>query len=348
MSHDPIVERIAGFQRSFVAISPEELLITSHYVLHTHQFSERCEQPYTTPYLYIHSAQKGSGKTLLGNDILGCLCRNFQAVNNVTPATLFRLTEARCTLAIDEVDILFDGTKSNDDLVSVLNTGYRKGGYVPRADSKAEDGVRRYSTFGPKILIGIDNGKMKDTTRERCIPIHMHRATDEERKTVQPFYHYKVEDEIESLNAEIYNWSFEHTKGMREYEPEVIESLSPRQWEIVMPLLQVARVTGYEAEMREAIEKVFEDQIAPENSVEIDMLVTLQTMFEANGDRIASADVLAELHKDNRFKGWNGKMLGGKLAPFGIKIKPLRLRGEVCRGIMLSDCVDAFERYLGE
>src|SRR5690349_3565226 len=126
---------------------------------------------------------------------MGALCRNFEAVNNVTPAMLFRLTNMRATIAIDEVDMLFAGNRSDDDLVSVLNTGYRQGGYVPRADPKAEDGITRYHTFSPKILIGIDSGTMKDTTRDRCIPINMQRATEEERRTVQPFYSYKVEEE---------------------------------------------------------------------------------------------------------------------------------------------------------
>lgn len=345
-----LIARISQFIRRYVSLPEHELSIVSHYVLHTHQFSERCQSPYTTPYLFVNSAQKGSGKTLLGIDILGALCRNFEAVNNVTPATLFRLTEMRATIGIDEVDMLFGGNRSDDDLVSVLNTGYRKGGYVPRVDAKSEDGVHRYSTFSPKILIGIDSGMMKDTTRDRCIPINMARATESERESVQPFYHYKVEDELETLAAEIWEWSYENTEGMRDYEPTPIDSLSPRQWEICQPLLQIAHVTGQEKELRAAIAGVFDKSVVSEDSPEVDMLVTLRDMFDEHGDKVAAAAVLARLQLDPRFRHWSGKMLANKLAPYGIRVKPVSfpapISPRVQRGIVRGECLDTFTRYL--
>lgn len=345
-----ILDKIKGFIRRFVVAPDAHLEILGHYVLHTHQFSERCQQPYTTPYLFVHSAQKGSGKTLLGIDLMTQLCRNFEAVNNLTPATLFRLAALRATIGIDEVDMLFSGNRSDDDIVSVLNTGYRKGGYVPRADAKEPDGVKRYSTFSPKILIGIDSGTMKDTTRDRCIPIHMERATDEERKTVQPFYSYKVEDEIEDLMCEIRRWSLDNTVGMRDYEPAPIPELTPRQWEVSMPLVQVAKATGREKQLREAIASVFAAVVETEDTPEITMLMTLRDMFEEGSEKLQSSDILNRLQtEDPRFRQWSGKMLGGKLATFGIRIKPVRFgsgRGAVQRGVVKGDCLDAFARYL--
>lgn len=343
----PILATIREFISRYVVLPASELEVVSHYVLHTHQFSERCQAPYTTPYLFVNSAQKGSGKTTLGIDILGALCRNFESVTNVTPATLFRLTEMRATIGIDEVDMLFSGSRSDDDLVSVLNSGYRKGGYVPRADMKAEDGVRRYSTFAPKILIGIDSGTMKDTTRDRCIPINMRRATADERATVSPFYHYKVEDELEAIGQEIYDWSFANTVGMRDYEPTEIDGMSSRQWEVCAPLIQVARVTGREAEMREALSAIYAANIVSEDTPEMDMLTTMRDMFEENGDKLRSADILARLQLDPRFKGWSGKMLAVRLAPFGIRVKAIRFSpSEVQRGVAKGECVDVFARYL--
>lgn len=342
-----LIDRISGFIRRYVSLPAHELEVVSHYVLHTHQFSERCQTPYTTPYLFVNSAQKGAGKSMLGIDILGALCRNFEAVNNVTPATLFRLAEMSATIGIDEVDMLFSGNRSDDTLVSVLNTGYRKGNYVPRADAGAEDGVRRYSTFSPKILIGIDSGTMKDTTRDRCIPITMKRVTEEERATIQPFYGYKVVDEVAQLWDDMRAWSLTNTVGMRDYDPAPVESLSPRQWEVCVSLVQVAKATGREKELRAALTAIFGSLIEAENSPEIEMLLTLREMFEEEGDKVRSADLLLRLQLDPRFKHWSGKMIGVKLAPFGIRIKPVRLGpGEVQRGIIKGDCVDAFARYL--
>lgn len=342
-----LVETIKAFIRRYVVLTPEQLEVCGHYVLLTHQFSERCQTPYTVPYLFINSAQKGSGKTLLGIDLMGALCRNFEAVNNLTPATLFRLTALRATIGIDEVDMLFSGNRSDDDLVSVLNTGYRNGGYVPRADSKEPDGVKRYPTFSPKILIGIDSGTMKDTTRDRCIPINMQRATDDERLTVSPFYSYKVTEELAALGEEIWQWSFDHTVGLRDYEPEPIPGLSPRQWEVSAPLIQVAAKTGREKELRTAIKSIYDSVVETEDTPEIVMLMTLRDMFEENGDKVRSSDLLSRLQADDpRFNNWSGKMLGTKLAPFGIRIKPVRFPDKVSRGIMEGDCLHVFARYL--
>lgn len=344
-----VIDKVKNLIRRYVVLSDDQLEVCSHYVLLTHQFSERCQTPFTVPYLFINSAQKGSGKTLLGIDLMGALCRNFEAVNNLTPATLFRLTALSATIGIDEVDMLFSGNRSDDDLVSVLNTGYRQGGYVPRADPKAEDGVRRYSTFSPKILIGIDSGTMKDTTRDRCIPITMARATTEERATVQPFYSYKVTEELATLGEELWSWSFENTVGLRDYEPEPIEGLSPRQWEVSAPLIQVAAKTGREKELRAAIKSIFDAMVQVDDTPEIEMLMTLRDMFEESGDKVRSADLLARLKQDPRFNHWSGKMLGTKLAPFGIRIKPVRFSpSEVQRAIVKGECIHVFARYLGD
>lgn len=344
---DSVLQKVKSFIRRYVVLTDHQLEVCAHYVLLTHQFSPRCQTPYTVPYLFVNSAQKGSGKTLLGIDLMGALCRNFEAVNNLTPATLFRLTALRATIGIDEVDMLFSGNRSDDDLVSVLNTGYRQGGYVPRADTKEPDGVKRYSTFSPKILIGIDSGTMKDTTRDRCIPITMERATDEERKTVQPYYSYKVQEELEALGEEVWQWSFDHTEGLRDYEPEPIGGLSPRQWEVSAPLVQVAAKTGREKELRAAITAIFASLIETEDTPEIEMLMALRDMFDENGDKVRSSDLLARLQQDARFRHWTGKMLGTKLAPFGIRIKPVRFSpSEVQRGIVKGECLHVFARYL--
>lgn len=344
-----VIDKVKALIRRYVVLTDAQLEVCGHYVLLTHQFSERCQTPFTVPYLFINSAQKGSGKTLLGIDLMGALCRNFEAVNNITPATLFRLTQMRATIGIDEVDMLFAGNRSDDDIVSVLNTGYRQGGYVPRADPKAEDGVTRYSTFSPKLLIGIDSGTMKDTTRDRCIPINMARATEAERETVQPFYSYKVTEELAALAVEMWDWSLANTVGLRDYEPDPIEGLSPRQWEVSAPLIQVAAKTGREKELRAAIKHIFEEMIQVDDTPEIEMLMTLRDMFEENGDKVRSADLLNRLKEDPRFRHWTGKMLGTRLAPFGIRVKPVRFSpSEVQRAIVKGECLHVFARYLGD
>jgi len=342
----PLVAEIMELISRYVTLPREELLICAHYVLHTHQFSERCQNPVITPYLYVFSAEKRSGKTRLGIEILGCLCRNFEGVNNITSATMFRLASTRCTLAIDEVDTYFTGTKSNDDTVGTMNTGYRLGGYVPRFDPKKGE-IVQFSTFCPKIFVGIDNGLMKDTTRDRCIPIHMHRQTQEESAKTQPFYHYRIENELADLNGRIYDWSLENTEGMRDYDPEPIPSIADndRQVEVSVPLLQVAKKTGYEKEMREAIAKVFEENAVPENTPETDMLLMIQELFDDMGERVSSEAMLLKVQEDERFRSMTKGTLNRKLQTFGIKSKTIRFPTGPARGYERSMFLDAWERY---
>jgi len=342
----PLIGEIAAFLTRYVTLPKEEALICAHYVLHTHQFSERCENPVTTPYLYVFSAEKRSGKSRC-MEVLGCLCRNFESVNNITSATMFRLAATRCTLAIDEVDTYFTGTKANDDTVGTMNTGYRMGGYVPRYDAKSGE-VIQFSTFCPKIFVGIDNGLMKDTTRDRCIPIHMHRQTQEESAKVQPFYHYRIEDELAELNGRIYDWSLENTKGMRDYDPEPIPSIADndRAVEVSVPLLQVAKVTGYEKEMREAIAKVFEENAVPENTPETDMLLMIQELFDDLGtERVTTEAILVKVQEDDRFRSLTKGTLNRKLQTFGIRSKTIRFPAGPMRGYERSMFLDAWNRY---
>lgn len=338
-----ITSKIAEFIRRYVALDADQLEIVATWVAHTWQFSESCPTPPTTPYLYVNSAQKGSGKTLLGIDIMGVLARNPIGVVGMTEATLFHMMDTTPTLLVDEVDMLFSSGR-HAGMVGILNNGYRKGGKVPRMKGGE---VHFYDAHGPKSLVGIDNGMMPDPTRERCIPINMRRATDEERATLRPFYHYEIEDEVEVLCEELHQWATDNGVRVRDYQPKEIPGLSPRQWEICRPLLQVAHTTGNEKAVRDALTNIFATQVEPENGPEITVLLTLSEMFDDADGKVSTADLLARLQaEDDRFTRVKVGQVSRMLAPFGIKVQAVRIANQVTRGIKEIDCQDAFQRYL--
>lgn len=345
MTTDPIITDIESFISRYVHLGESELRVVSAWVLHTWQFSEQCPAPNTTPYLYIHSAQKGSGKTLLGIDVLETLTRNPLQTLNLTGPSLFRIIEQmRPTMLIDEVDAIWSGAK-NEELRSVLNAGYRRGGKVPRVVPGGE--VQMFSVFGPKALVGIDNSMLPDTVRDRCIPIHMHRAIDDERVSIQPFYHYEIEDEVAVLADRLHGWAAEHGVAIRDYRPDVMANLSPRQWEICMPLLAVAHAAGREDDVRAALAAIFGGEIE-RRSPEQDLLTMIRDTFDnpTPTDRVTTAEILEVIKVDPRFAGYNGQKLGRVLAPFGAAPTTIRIGNQVAKGYHRAVFLDAWERYL--
>jgi len=347
---DPLITDVERFITRYVSLAADELRVIAVWILHTWQFSEQCPTPNTTPYLYIFSAQKGSGKTLLGIDVLETLVRNPLQTLNMTGPTVFRIVEdMRPTLLIDEVDAIWSGAK-NDELRGVLNAGYRRGGKVPRVVPGGE--VRMFSVFGPKALVGIDNAMLPDTVRDRCIPIHMHRATDSERADIQPFYHYEIEDEVAVVADRLHSWAVVHGAAIRDYRPTPIDGLSPRQWEICQSLLAVAHAAGCEASVREALARIFGNAVE-RRSPEQDLLSMIFEVFndvpEKLGgprDRVTTNEILAHIASDPRFASYNGQRLGKVLAPFGVTPTTIRMGNIVAKGYMRAAFIDAWERYL--
>lgn len=186
---------------------------------------------------------------------------------------------------------------------------------------------------------------MPDTTRDRCIPITLRRATREELDTVRPFYHYEVEDEAAALAERIHDWSQTVTLRLRDYRPEVIRELSPRQWEVSMPLVSMAHICGCEDEVKVALVRVLTAQEAS-TTIEQDLLSLIRDAF-GSGDKIIGSDLLIYLaDKDPRFSGLSGKGLANKLTPFGAKSGTIRIGNKTYKGYLKSSFADAWERYL--
>lgn len=138
------------FIQRYVVLGEDEANVTALWTMATHLFSESATEPHTMPYLYI-TGPKGSGKTVLGQDILSMLCRNYVSTVGITGPGLFRLVDAgNPTLGIDEIDALYSGAK-DETLRMMLNAGYRRGGSVPRV---VNGELQQFSPFRPQNLYG--------------------------------------------------------------------------------------------------------------------------------------------------------------------------------------------------
>lgn len=319
----------------------DQSLIVSLWIAHTWTFSESFPRaPWTTPYLYVHSPVKQSGKTLL-IDLCEGLSLNPERTVDMTSAALFRLIETvQPTMFIDEVDAIFTGVR-NEALRGVLNGGYKHGGYVWRVEG---GDARKYRTFCPKLLAGIDNHELPDTIKDRCIPILLQRKPKDETREI--FYQFRHGPEVEGLAETIGQAVHNAGKWIIDYEPDVIESISPRAWEISRPLVQIAHAFKCEPQARKALARLLQPEIEDDPEA-IQLLRSIRSAFDSVGfDRMFAADILAAVESD---LGWkiNGKKMGAMLSPFNIGTSSvLTVKNKRARGYNRFQFQKAWETYL--
>lgn len=333
----PIFTRTREFiSRYVIAPTSEDYDVLTVWAMGTWAFSPACTNPATYPYLYL-SAEKGSGKTLLGVDVMGAITRSHQPTVGITGPGVFRMIgevddetgevfSVAPTLALDEIDATYSGAK-DESLRQMLNAGYKRGSTVPRAFGKV---TVQFPVYCPKILMGIDNGHLPDTVLDRSIRIDLRRATEDQMRAVEPFYSFDVEDEAAELQQSLSDWAKDHSLVLREYRPEPIAGFQPRQWEIARSLVQLAHEIGNESEFRAALHRVMTRNPArPSGKVAL-----YQAIFDAfaampgeHADRITTKQILTELDaRGITVPGNSGKGLASVLGEDGIGPDYIRLR----------------------
>lgn len=353
-----IVETVARFIMKYVALpSYDEARLLALYAIHTHAF----EVAYATPYLYVTSAEPECGKSRL-LETLEYVCRNATMVAQISASTLFRQLgsdTARPTMLIDEVDALFTGSK-NEELRGILNSGYQHKGHVWRTlpgkdkgtfnfnaetgESTGEAGsdVVKFPTFCPKILAGIDNGQLPPTLASRSITIVLRRKRPDQ--DVARFLPRKVEPEAELLQDMITDWVKANLDTIGDYEPEFLEGISDRQFQITEPLLQVAHAAGIEDETRETLSRLLaRPAITLTQGQQI--LAAAATYFNQSGhDRITTNWL-------STATGYNGKLIASLLGKY--EVAPVTLNkghavtgGKNAKGYYKRDLLEAIQSYL--
>lgn len=330
-----ILDDIVDFMSDYVVFTdPHQADVLALWVLHTWAF----DAAYATPYIYITSAEKQSGKTRV-IEVVQALCRDSVVAAQVSGSSLFRIIEAqRPTLFIDEVDAIFTGA-ANEDLRGMLNSGYKKNGSVLRTVPGKDGGeVKSFATFAPKLLAGIDNGAMPDTIADRCIRIVLKRK--KAGQEVQRWMWRKVEGRVEALRADIEAWAEKNMEALLDIEPKEIEDISDRAFEIAEPLLAIAqRNRGWTDRSREALVALLKgeaDVLSPGMKA---LLAAKEAMETTKLDKVFSADLAAALDM-------TPKALGIILARYDIRPSTIRHGAQKAKGYYRRDFTDAWERYL--
>lgn len=333
-----ILDDIQAYVEKYVALSdPAQATVLALYVMHTHAF----EYARATPYLYVTSAEKQSGKTRT-LETLETICRDSVKADNLTSSVMFRVIEhKRPTLMVDEVDTIFSGAK-NEELRGVLNSGYKRGGNILRSVGNPLDengGIASFNTFCPKILAGIDNAQVPDTIRDRSIRITLRRKAP--GQVVQEFYAEDVEVEAEELVERIGAWIAAHDDKLR-IRPDRIDGLSDRANEISRPLLAIAQATSahwYQRAVR-ALLHLQSDDAESRLSPQAEVLLIARNWMDDNGkDRITSR-TLCDL------TGRHGKQIGVWMKAYEVRPGTYAFDGVTAKGYLRASMQDAFDRYL--
>ena len=196
----------------------------------------------TYPYLWITSAQKGSGKTRV-LELLASVSFRALSVVDPTPAVLYRvLDQLGGTLLVDEFGKAGDDTQRA--LVTILNAGFRRGTTVPRCASD-DYHIEFFNAYSPKVLAGLS--RLPDTLESRTIPVQM--LPKSPKDGIQPFSSVHMEATLRRFRDDMAIWALDNARACAELavkpaELELPASLDDRAADYMAPLFAISLVAG--------------------------------------------------------------------------------------------------------
>jgi hypothetical protein len=344
------VERL--LRRYVVFPSEHEAVALALYVLHTWAL----DAAMATPYVLVISPEKRSGKTRL-LEALELVAREPLRTSSISEAGLFQAVEKwRPTLLIDEIDRLFGSRSERSEAVSgVINAGNRRGAYVIRGSQDGEP--VRFGTFCPKVLSGINNGKVPDTVTDRAIVVAMRRRGGGDG-AVDDLFPGEMTETLAELRGRLDDWAAENMGALTAWRRKVrISALDDRRQEAWDQLLAIADLAGarWPQRAREAAEHIAGAAIdAGEENHGHALLVALRDVFEREGSPLASKVICKALNDDEMLPfggyshgaGISARTLARLLRPYGITPRVVRVGAGTPRGYAEADFAEAWARYV--
>lgn len=360
VSGDDVLKQAAATFRRFIVFKRElDAEVMALWALGSHLYQEFN----VFPRLGFTSPLPECGKTT-ALDVLEHLALRATRSDNLTTAVAFRIMELHPTLLLDELDTFLH---DNPELIGVLNSGHKKGGYVFRMEKVNERQVlKRFPTFGP-VGYGMI-GHPTTTLFSRTLFVRLERK-DAEQKTedFEPGENSALAEELTTLRRKFARWAAAHNTEVRDAKPETA-SLGNRHRNNWLPLLKIAQVAG-----GDWVAQVLEAAGAPppraRKSDQERLLRDIRNVFHTRGvGRIPSALLVADLIANretiwyryrNRHEPLDVNDLAELLGDFGIGPKLFSLSKELQgklfgkaqdkkkgRGYDLKDFEPHFKKYL--
>jgi hypothetical protein len=347
-------ETMSALKRYITFTSDHQAVLTTLWIAHVH-----CIDHFDiTGYLHITSPAKRCGKT----NLLTCLSHLTPRVSTgvtPTPAVLYRKIEQDCpTLLLDEADRLFkDGENSNQDILAILNAGYKRGAVVYRCGGANRDKLESFHVFCAKAFSSI--GGLPETTQDRCFPIRLERRIQKPGRPRQKFRERYVKSELQPIRDRFAEWGkgedIKNRLTVSILDSAFPELLGDRAVEICEPLYVIAILAGgdWYDRIRAATAAIFGAE--EDDNKAILQLAAIRDAFQ-NDEHLSTSELIDRLlnQDDSPFPNWwlkeadkkaIGKSLAGLLKPFSVKAKKFRIDGEQVRGYERVDLEPVWGRY---
>lgn len=238
---DAIVSKIRDKVRYYIKLDDDlQYVITTCFILGTYLF------PLFSTFGYlIISGEKGAGKGTF-MDVMERTCWNPTSKQiSVSEAVLFRrIAEQRPTMIIDEYHRAIKNKNSGNSLISILESGYEKGGAVPRIEETREGNTRKhkvvdYPVYSPKILATRQPVEADD----KGIKIIMPKLTTDQ-KYAKRKKELQYDSFFETIRLSIMKWCISNQNSiLKEYRSiEPNSQLNGREFNVWLPVLAIARV----------------------------------------------------------------------------------------------------------
>ena len=220
--------------------SDDDLDVLALWAVHTHLAAEL----YTTPRLILTSPMPGSGKTTVLEHLERLVPAPVQMSSVSSSALIPRLiaVEPR-VLLIDEAEKALSPNKPGiEDVLGVLNSGYKRGGSRPVLVPDKEHGwvAESLPTFAPVAMAG-NAPDLPEDTMQRSLTVTMFPAAD---GGVEESDWELIEPDVRDLGEQIAAWADTIRDEVKRTRPDVPKGCIGRVKERWLPLKRVAVFAG--------------------------------------------------------------------------------------------------------
>ncbi|WP_300908435.1 DUF3631 domain-containing protein [Corynebacterium stationis] len=237
---EPLTELAAWLGKYIKTAHEDDLHTLTLWVVHTHLLQELA----TTPRLLLDSPVPGSGKTTVLDHFLRLCHQPVSAAALSSAALLARiLAKEPRTILIDEAEKSLSPKKDGrDDMLAILNSGYRKGGSRPVLvpDKEQNWKMEEMSTHGAVAMAG-NSPDLPEDTQQRSIRVLL---LPDHAGTVLDSDWEEIEADAKELQARIALWADQQRPHIRNARPVMPDNLKGRNREKWKPLLKVAWLAG--------------------------------------------------------------------------------------------------------
>ncbi len=279
--------------------------------------SWRVEDFKVVPYIFFIGPM-ASGKTR-GLECFAQLCYRPILAASISAASLFRVIEAwHPTFLLDETEIY--NKENMAEVLSLLNSGYRKGQYAIRNKSIEQGNfeIATFDVFGFKALAGTQ--VLADTLQSRCIITAM-------SKSVRQLNIFVDEAKAQELRNKLLTYRF---LNLGTADNNIIPTFlqenhgfrNARVIELFISLLQVAPTQEVKHRLTELMKQITPSRLdAEQASIEAQIFeAILKSEGKVNGGKI-STQVITELYNDGKSEKEQAtsRFIGRKIAALGFE-----------------------------